>query len=127
MPRICRFMQLHSSSWPGTLSYLLTRFLPSSCQNRSYLRFSFGCHKRCSRVLMMGSLPSCSIICPQCIKPRWLATTHLSCNSGQSRNSITSITRSRNPIFLPRCYCKPVNKLPFAICLLLRMLLGSHC
>jgi hypothetical protein len=39
-------------------SHLLTLFLSSSSQNRSFSQLPFGCRERCGGVLMMGSLPS---------------------------------------------------------------------
>jgi len=47
------------------VSYLLTLFLRSSSQNRSFSRIPFGCRERCGGVLMMGSLPSSSAVSPQ--------------------------------------------------------------
>jgi len=44
---------------------VLTRFLRFSNQNRSVSWIPCGCRERCSRVLMVGSLPSSSIVSPQ--------------------------------------------------------------
>jgi hypothetical protein len=46
------------------VSYLLTLFLRTSSQNRSFSRIPFGCRERCGGVLMMGSLPSSSAVPP---------------------------------------------------------------
>jgi hypothetical protein len=43
------------------VSYLLTRSLRSSNQNRSFSWILFGCRERCGRVLIVGSLASSSI------------------------------------------------------------------
>ena len=42
------------------VSHLLTLFLRSSSQNRSFSQVLFGCRERSGGVLMMGSLPSSS-------------------------------------------------------------------
>jgi len=47
------------------ISYLLTQFLSSSNRNHSFLSITFGCCERCGGVLMVGSLPSSSIVSPQ--------------------------------------------------------------
>jgi hypothetical protein len=49
----------------GSLSHPLTLFLRSSSQHCSVPQIPFGCHERCSGVLMMGSLPSSSAVSPQ--------------------------------------------------------------
>ena len=59
------------------VSNLLTRFLCCLSQNRSFSAILFGCCVRCGGVLMVGSLPSSSIISPQ-----W----HPSCASLSSLN-----------------------------------------
>ena len=45
--------------------YVLTQYLCSSNQKRSFWWIPFGFHKRCGRVLMVGSLPSSSIVSAQ--------------------------------------------------------------
>jgi hypothetical protein len=55
---------LCGSLWPGIPSNPLTLFLRSSSQNRSCSRIPFGCHARCSRVLMMDCLLSSSTVSP---------------------------------------------------------------
>jgi len=52
------------------VSHLLTLFLRSSSQNRSFSRIPFGCRERCGGVLMMGSLPSSSAISPHRPEPK---------------------------------------------------------
>jgi len=47
------------------VSYLLTRFRRSSNQNCCFWSIPFGCQERCGGVLMVGSLPSSSIVSPQ--------------------------------------------------------------
>jgi len=47
------------------VSYFLTWFLQSSNQKCSFSWILFGCRERCGGVLMVGSLPSTSIISPQ--------------------------------------------------------------
>jgi len=52
------------------VSYLLTQVLPSSNQKLSVSWISSGCREKCSGVLMVGSLPSSSIVSPQ-QPPKW--------------------------------------------------------
>jgi len=47
------------------VSYLLTQYLCSSNQNRSFLWIPFWCPERCAGVLIVGSLPSSSLVSPQ--------------------------------------------------------------
>jgi len=47
------------------VSYLLTRFLHSSSQHRSFSWIPFRFRETCGGVLMVGSLPSSSIVSPQ--------------------------------------------------------------
>jgi len=47
------------------VSYPLTWFIHSSNQNHSFSWIPFGCRVRCGGVLMVGSLPSSSIVAPQ--------------------------------------------------------------
>jgi len=47
------------------VSYLLSRFLPSSNKNCYWFWIQFGCREWCCIVLMVGSLPSSSIVLPQ--------------------------------------------------------------
>ena len=47
------------------VSYLITRFLHTWNRNRSFSWISFGYRKRCGGVLMVGSLPSSSVVSPQ--------------------------------------------------------------
>jgi len=47
------------------VSYLLTRFLRSSNHHRSFSWIPFRCRRTCGGVLMLGSLPSSSIVSPQ--------------------------------------------------------------
>jgi hypothetical protein len=47
------------------VSYLLTQFLRSLNHKHSVVRIQCGCGKMCGGVLMVGSLPSSSIVSPQ--------------------------------------------------------------
>jgi hypothetical protein len=58
-PRICVDHQHRQ------VSYLLTRFHCSSKHNYLVSGNPFGCLERCGRVLLVGSLPSSSIVSPQ--------------------------------------------------------------
>jgi len=66
------FVEPHNRMDPQcwVVLYLLTRILPSSNQNCSFSWILFECCERYGGVLMVGSLPSSSIVSPQ-LPARW--------------------------------------------------------
>jgi len=66
LPRFRGYTQLRGSSRPTSIisSQLLT-FLRFLSWNSSPSRILFGCHERCGRILMVGSLPCSCVVSPQ--------------------------------------------------------------
>jgi len=65
---LCAISWIHANAWDPqrrVVSYLLTRFLRSSNLNSSFSWIPLGYPERCGWVLMVGYLPSSSIVSPQ--------------------------------------------------------------